>query len=284
VSITAPPRTRKIRALAHYLGSTYLRQYGGVVETGPPGDAAVPRPGAGLRIAVGGIFLDVPPGQSVALLSQPREVAVELLDVVAGLRRPGKPGSVVVGGVALEKLNSQALDRYRASRGLVSPRFPLLASRTVTGNVLAALPSARINPQTRGRAAELLALTGADSVPGLVSELTAEQQWRVLVARALLPEPRVVLAEDPGLGLGTRIPGEGGLDTPSLDARGVTAIWDLLMDMHALFGFTLLVVADRATTAIRCQRMVTMSGWSVTDDEPTAGDDPWTRGRVDRIG
>lgn len=149
--------------------------------------------------------MDVPPGQSVALLSQPPEVAVELLDMVAGLRRPGKPGSVVVGGLALEKLNSQALDRYRASRGLLSPRFPLLASRSVTGNVLAALPSARIDPRTRGRAAELLALT-------------------------------------------------------------------------------LLVVTERAATAIRCQRMVTLSGWRVTDDEPAGGDDPWTRGRIDRIG
>ena len=245
-----------------------------MAQSRPPGDAAVPRPGAGLRIAVDGISLDVPPGQSVALLSQPREVAVELLDMVAGLRRPGKSGSVVVGGVALEKLNRQALDRYRASRGLLSPRFPLLASRSVMGNVLAALPSARVDPLTRERAVELLALAGAGSLPGPVSELTAEQQWRVLVARALLPEPRVVLAEDPGLGLGTR----------NLDARGVTAIWDLLMDMHALFGFTLLVVTDRAATAIRCQRMVTLSGWSVTDDEPTGGDDPWTRGRVDRIG
>jgi predicted ABC-type transport system involved in lysophospholipase L1 biosynthesis ATPase subunit len=220
----------------------------------------------------------------VALLSQPREVAVELLDMVAGLRRPGKPGSVVVDGVAVEKLNGQALDRYRASRGLLSPRFPLLPSRSVVGNVLAALPSARIDPQTRARAVQLLALTGADSLPGPVSELTGEQQWRVLVARALLPGPRVVLADDPGLGLGTRIPGERDLGTRDLNARGVTTIWDLLMDMHALFGFTLLVVADSAATAIRCQRMVTLSGWGVTDDEPIGGDDPWTRGRVDRIG
>jgi len=53
--------------------------------------------------------------------------------------------------------------------------------------------------------------------------------------------------------------------------------------MHALFGFTLLVATSRAATASRCQRVVTLSGWALTDDELT-GDDPWTRARIDRIG
>jgi predicted ABC-type transport system involved in lysophospholipase L1 biosynthesis ATPase subunit len=171
------------------------------------------------------------------------------------------------------------MDRYRASRGLMSTRFPLLPSRSVLDNVLAALPSGRAHPRARGRALELLQLTGVTDLPGPAQEtpakaLTAEQQWRVLVARALLPAPRLVLADDPA----------AGGQAPGLEGRAATAIWDLLTDMHVLFGFTLLVAASRTATAIRCQRIVTLSGWAVTDDELIGGDDPWTRGRVDRIG
>jgi phosphonate transport system ATP-binding protein len=250
------------------------------VESGPPSDGGGLQRGAELRIAVGA-RLDVPAGQSVALLSQPRDVAIDLLDLVAGLR-PGRgvpAGSVAVDGVALGALRGPALDRYRASRGLLSPRFPLLPTRSVLDNVLAALPSGRADPRVRARAAELLLLTGATrlSAPGLAgpaAALTAEQRWRVLVARALLPAPRLVLSEDPA----------AGSHALGLDGRAATAIWDLLTDMHAMFGFTLLVAASHTATAIRCQRMVTLSGWTITDDELTSGDDPWTRGRIDRIG
>ena len=229
------------------------------------GEGAGDDPGSGRGP---GVTVTVPPGQSVALLSRPAAVAVELLDIVAGLRRPAM-GSVLVDGVAVDRLTGGDLDRYRAGRGLLSGRFPLLASRSVTANVLAALPSSRVEAATRDRAAALLELTGAAGLAGPVRALSAEQQWRVLIARALLPSPRLVLAEDPA---------------PALPDRAATAIWDLLMDMHRLFGFTLLVAAAQAGTAIHCQRLVTLAGWTTTGDELLSGDDPWTRGRIDRIG
>jgi hypothetical protein len=51
-----------------------------------------------------------------------------------------------------------------------------------------------------------------------------------------------------------------------------------------MFGFTLLVAAGQAGTAVHCQRLVTLAGWTVTSDELLRGDDPWTRGRIARIG
>lgn len=288
-TLTTVPRIGRSRWLPYYLTSTAVRQYGGVVKSGAPGAGGELQHGAELRISVG-FQLDVPPGQSVALLSQPYEVAVELLDAVAGLhrpdpgrpgpaaRRPGRPGSrraglhpgaVLVDGVAVDQLRGASLDRFRASRGLLSPRFPLLPSRSVLDNVLAALPAGRADPSARPRATELLRLTGVTGLEAPVKELTAEQQWRVLIARALLPAPRLVLAEDPA---------------PGLEPRAATAIWDVLTDMHAARSFTLLVATSRTASVARCQRVVTLSGWTVTGDELTGGDDPWTRGRVDRIG
>lgn len=165
-----------------------------------------------------GVTLHVPPGQSVALYSEPAGDATELLNIVAGLRRPHS-GQVMVDGVAVEQLRGPALDDYLAGRGLLYARFPL--------------------------------------VP-----------WLSAIVRGLRLSPRLVLAED---------------CAPGLDSRSATAVMDLLMDVHAQFGFTLLLTVSRLATASHCQRLVRLAGAAVIEDELIA-DDPLTRDRVDRIG
>jgi putative ABC transport system ATP-binding protein len=223
---------------------------------------------------VRGVSFRVPPGQSVALLGQPRGIATELSDVIAGLSRP-RAGQVLVDGVAVNRLSGAELDRYRARRGLVSPRFPLLPSLSVTDNVLAAPPAGRARDRASSaapsaeHAAGLLELTGTVRRTGPVTQLTAEDQWRVMLARALAPSPRLLLAEDPA---------------SVLDQKAADRILDVLLDAHALLGFTLVLTAGRTATAARCQRRVLISNGTVVEDELTGGDDAWTRGRIDRIG
>jgi putative ABC transport system ATP-binding protein len=215
-----------------------------------------------------GVSLQVPPGQSLALLSQPHGAATELFDVIAGLSRP-RAGQVRVDGVAVNRLGGAELDRYRARRGLISPRFPLLPSLSVTDNVLAAPPADRAGAPSAERAVRLLELTGATRLTGPVHPLPAEEQWRIMIARALVPSPRLLLAEDPASGL---------------EPRAADRILDVLMDAHAMFGFTLVLTADRLATAVRCQRRVLVVNGTVAEDEITSGDDAWTRSRIDRIG
>jgi predicted ABC-type transport system involved in lysophospholipase L1 biosynthesis ATPase subunit len=259
-----------------------MRQYVAVIsgagEHPPDGSArdaagvAVTLTGVIVRrgtLAAVGVSLQIPAGQSVALHSHVDGTAVDMLDVVAGLRRP-RSGQVVVGGVPVHRVSGAAMERYRADRGLLSERFGLLSSLSVIDNVLAASGSRRADVRVRERAAELLVLTGTGHLASAAVEaLTAEQQWRILVARALLPGPRLVLAEDP---------------TPSLRPRNAARILDLLMDAHGRYGFTLLLATDRLATAARCRRLVSLGDGLVTADELTGDDDPWTRGRVDRIG
>jgi putative ABC transport system ATP-binding protein len=216
-----------------------------------------------------GVSLQIPPGQSVALLSQSDSTAIDVLDVVAGLRRP-RSGTVIVGGTLVHRLSGAAMERYRGDRGLLSARFPLLSSLSVTDNVLAASRSRRADARARERAAEVLVITGAAHLAAArVEALTAEQRWRVLVARALLPAPRLILAEDP---------------TQLMEQRSATRVLDLLMDAHAQYGFTLLLATGRLAAAARCQRLVSLANGMVQADDVGGDDDPWTRGRVDRIG
>jgi putative ABC transport system ATP-binding protein len=267
-----------------------MGQYGAVGESGPPvglkpeAPGSEPSTGAAVKLSdvvcrnresdpvavstAAGISIKVPPGQSLAVLSQPRGTAIELLDLIAGLARP-LAGHVWVDDIAVDRLGGGGLDRYHASRGLVSPRFPLLPSLSVTDNALAALLAGRVDGPTRERAARLLELTGGARLTGPVDRLPAQQQWRIMIARALVPSPRLVLAEDP---------------TSSLDPRPAAEVLDVLMDAHATFGFTLVLTADRLSTAVRCQRQVSLADGVVVEDEITSGDDAWTRSRVDRIG
>jgi putative ABC transport system ATP-binding protein len=217
--------------------------------------------------SAGGASFEVSPGQSVALLSQPRG-GTELFDVIAGLSRP-PAGQVWVDGVAVYRPGGADLDRYRARRGLVSLRFPLLPSLSVIDNVLAAPPDGRATTPTVERAMRLLELTGATRITSPVHRLSAEEQWRVMIARALVTSPRLLLAEDPA---------------PGLDSRAADWVLDVLMDAHAMFGFTLVLTADRPATAVRCQRRVLVADDTVAEDEITSGDDAWTRSRIDRIG
>ena len=83
----------------------------------------------------------------------------------------------------------------------MSPRFPLLASLSVVENVLVAPPVGRASGPTADRATRLLELAGAAGLTGPVHRLSAEEQWRVMIARALVSSPRLVLAEDPAPGL-----------------------------------------------------------------------------------
>lgn len=221
-----------------------------------------------------GLSLRVPPGQSLVLLGRPHGTATALLDVVAGLRRP-RTGEIWVDGVAVHRLGGREASRYRAGRGLVSPRFPLLASLPVTDNVLAAPPVDRSGQPGRPSAAEteralrLLEFAGVTRLAVPVDQLTAEERWRVMIARALMPCPRLVLAEDPAT---------------EVESRAVDRVLDVLTDAHDRFGFTLVLTAERLAAAVRCERRVSLVDGAVADDEITGDDDGWTRGRVDRIG
>jgi putative ABC transport system ATP-binding protein len=220
-------------------------------------------------LTAAGVSLQVPPGQSVALLSHPAGTAADLVGVIAAVQRP-RSGQVLVDDLAVHRLRGSELDRYRGGRGLLSTRWPLLPSLSVTDNVLAALLPRQVDAAARERVGWLLSVTGAADVAGSpVDVLTAEQQWRILIARALVQTPKLVLAEDP---------------TPGLDPRSATALLDLLMDMHALLGFTLLIAVSRIATASRCQRLVSLRDGSIVEDELIYGNDAWTRGRIDRIG
>jgi len=188
--------------------------------------------------------LDVPAfslaaGEQCALEGQSGSGKSTLLHVISGIMRPDA-GRVLIDGIDIARLGEGRVDRLRADKlGLVFQQFNLLPGFTALENVLVAMSfgSGRVD---RRRAADLLAAVGlSQRLHHRPAELSIGQQQRVAVARALVNEPRAILADEP---------------TASVDAGHQRQVIDLLQDTCTARGVALLVVTHAAEVAGRFPR------------------------------
>jgi ABC-type lipoprotein export system ATPase subunit len=160
----------------------------------------------GARRVLDGADLDVETGELVAVLGRSGSGKSTLLHVLAGLDR-ADAGTIEVGGVRVDRLREPALTRFRLTGvGLVFQFFHLLPELTGEENVLAParMRGAAAGASERGRAlVDRLGLGEvAASLPHLLS---GGEQQRFAIARALVNDPPLVLADEP----------TGNLDTTS---------------------------------------------------------------------
>src|SRR5439155_983191 len=157
--------------------------------------------------ALNGVSLAIEEGEFTAIMGPSGSGKSTLLNLVAGLDRPSS-GSVTVAGSDLGRLSETGLSRFRRDRiGFVFQFFHLLPNLTALENVLIpARLKSRVSAESAGRA--LMSRLGigevADRYP---SRLSGGQQQRVAVARALINQPTLLLADEP----------TGALDTKSGD-------------------------------------------------------------------
>lgn len=194
--------------------------------------------------ALAGVSLSLERGQTAALVGTSGSGKTTLLNVAAGLERPTS-GRVELLGEPLHGLSQSRLSMLRRrSMGFVFQAFNLLAGMTVWQNV--ELPLALNDWPRRKRAArveQLLAAAGlADKARANPMELSAGQQQRVAVLRALAHEPTLVLMDEP---------------TSCLDSRHARELIDLVLDLNRSQGATILLathdldLAKRLNTVIR---------------------------------
>src|SRR5436305_2391423 len=165
--------------------------------------------------ALQGVDLDVPRGELLAIMGPSGSGKSTLLHILGALDAP-TAGTIEVAGNHYEGFDDAKLTRVRRDHiGFVFQFFNLLPSLTAVENVLLpALIARRTDTAMRERASALLADVGlADRADHLPSELSGGQQQRVSIARALLLEPELVLADEP---------------TGNLDRRSAREILSLL--------------------------------------------------------
>ncbi len=194
--------------------------------------------------------LDLAAGGCLAVTGASGSGKSTLVNMLTGLARPGG-GSVAWGGVEISALGEAARDRWRAANvGLVMQDFHLFPGLSALENVLLPARLARAaRAAVRARAHELVGLSRPDQA---VETLSRGEMQRVAVARAVLREPGVIVADEP---------------TASLDAESGAAVADLLLSLAARLGSTLVLVSHDPRLVDRAGRRVTLAGGRIVADE-----------------
>ncbi|MEZ5455004.1 MAG: ABC transporter ATP-binding protein [Lysobacteraceae bacterium] len=178
-------------------------------------------------------------GESVAIVGASGSGKSTLLSLLAGLDIPSD-GDVELVGESLAALDEDGRARLRGRHvGFVFQSFQLLPSLTALENVM--LPLELVGrADAEGAARLVLAKVGlADRLRSYPRQLSGGEQQRVALARAFVTRPKVLFADEP---------------TGNLDTRTGSAIIDLLFDLNAQSGTTLILVTHDAGLAARCGR------------------------------
>ena len=209
--------------------------------------------GATAQLGIDRVDLSISRGELVAIVGPSGSGKSTLGAILAGIDRP-TAGSLVVDGARIDQLSDDRLARWRGKHvGIVFQNFHLLPTLDARENVELAVKLA--DPATsrrdrRRRATETLGAVGlAPKATRLPTQLSGGEQQRVAVARALVNQPRFVVADEP---------------TGSLDQESGALVFDLLADLSRQ-GTTVVVVTHDEHLAERADRIVTMLDGRTTE-------------------
>ena len=189
-----------------------------------------------------GINLKIERGEFLAIMGPSGSGKSTLMNLIGCLDRPTE-GQVLVRGRDLNKMSDEELARVRGLEiGFVFQTFNLVPRLTAFENVL--LPTfanSRTSIDTKGRAKELLEIMGLrDRMHHRPGELSGGQSQRVSIARALINDPAILLADEP---------------TGNLDSRTGTEILRIFMDLN-MEGRTIIIVTHDPEIAKYADRVI----------------------------
>ncbi len=226
------------------------------------GDAAV--------LALDRVSIRVDGGEMVAIMGPSGSGKSTLLHLLGALDTPSS-GEILIGGDRYDGLGDGELTRLRRDKiGFVFQFFNLLPSLSAEENVLLpALIAGRRDEATRRRAAALLERVGlgarARHLPG---EMSGGEQQRVSIARALLTEPEIVLADEP---------------TGNLDSRSSQGVLDLLGELNRSEGQSVVIVTHDPAAAAIAMRVILLHDGRVAGESPGGSTDAVIRA-LSRLG
>lgn len=204
--------------------------------------------------AVNGISLQVPTGQFVAVVGRSGSGKSTLLNLLAGIDHPTS-GEVWIGELELSRLSDDALTRLRRERlGMVYQFFNLLPTLSVRENVaLPALLAGNPEREVMARADALLEeVSMSHRRHARPHTLSGGEMQRTALARALIHNPTLILADEP---------------TGNLDSRTADQVLELLRGLGERHGVTILLVTHSLEAAAVAQRTIELRDGQVLRDE-----------------
>ena len=197
---------------------------------------------AGIVRALDSATFSIVAGEWVAITGPSGSGKSTLVNMLGCLDRP-TCGTLKIDGVDVAAMSAKELDRFRADKiGFIFQQFHLIPYLTALENVMLAQYFHSMTDETEARAAlEKVGL--GERVSHLPSELSGGEQQRVCIARALINNPPILLADEP---------------TGNLDQANQSIVADLLKGLHA-GGHTIVMVTHDPEMAALAQRKIALS-------------------------
>lgn len=203
--------------------------------------------------ALRGVTIEFVEGQSVAICGQSGSGKSTLMNIIGCLDRPTS-GRYLLGDIDVSSMSDDELSDIRGRRiGFVFQNFNLIPALTIRENLEVPLFYQGVPAhERRVRAEKALDLVGlGERMHHRPTELSGGQQQRAAIARALINEPLILLADEP----------TGNLDTATGNA--ILNVFDRLHDQ----GVTILMITHEPDVAQRCERIINLRDGRIVSDE-----------------
>lgn len=204
-----------------------------------------------------GIDLRIEKGEIVSIVGPSGAGKTTLLQILGTLDKPDS-GSVVVDGIETSTLSTNKLSEFRNTHlGFVFQFHQLLPEFTAIENIMIPAYIAGMKPkEARSRAEELLAFMGlSDRATHKPNELSGGEKQRVAVARALMNNPAVILADEP---------------SGSLDSKNKEELHKLFFKLRDKFGQTFVIVTHDETLATLTDRTIHLKDGRIVGEDSEA--------------
>ena len=201
-----------------------------------------------------GLSLQVLEGQFAALMGPSGSGKSTLLNLVAGIDKPTS-GEVFINGIRTTEMKKDALAKVRNETiGFVFQFHYLLPEFTAYENIIMPyrIKGDAITPEVNERALELIHLMGLDKVKdNRATKMSGGQQQRTSIARALINNPKIILADEP---------------TGNLDSDTTEKVYDLMRDINDKFKTTFLVITHDPRIAQKTDRIIEIKDGRISLD------------------
>ena len=183
--------------------------------------------------------LEMETGETLAILGQSGSGKSTFLTLLAGLDSPTS-GSIVLNGQDIQDLDEESLSKFRARNiGIIFQQFHLMSHLTALENVSLPLDLFK-DPDAEYKAREALEQVGLGKrLTHFPHQMSGGECQRVAIARAMVVRPSILLADEP---------------TGNLDSSTGAIVSDMIFDLVAQHGMTLLFVTHNEELAKRCAR------------------------------
>ena len=211
--------------------------------------------GDGVVRALKGIDLKFRDTEFVSVLGQSGCGKTTLLNIIGGLDRYTS-GDLLIDGVSTKVYKDVDWDAYRNLRiGFVFQSYNLISHMTILDNVAMALTLSGVSRAERNRRArEALAKVGlSEQIKKLPNQLSGGQMQRVSIARALINDPEIILADEP---------------TGALDSATGRMVMDIFHRLHEEQGKTILLITHNNELALETERIITIRDGRIHSDCP----------------